>query len=242
MFSKIRGFKVFNKDFNTCISYILEKAKTGKVHVVSGNPEVLTFGEKDKLLNDEFKKDTTVIIPDGIGVVIASKFAGEPVSEKIAGIEVVEKLLSIYEKENKGIFLLGAKEEVIVDTYKSIQVKYPKLNITGYNNGYFDIDNCDELIDRINEGNPEAIFVAMGCPRQEKFIRKYFDKLNCKVFMGIGGAFDVISGKSNRAPRWMINCGLEWLYRVIKEPFRIKRLAVIPKYILKVIFNNKGEK
>ena len=164
MFSKIRGFKVFNKDFNTCISYILEKAKTGKVHVVSGNPEVLTFGEKDKLLNDEFKKDTTVIIPDGIGVVIASKFAGEPVSEKIAGIEVVEKLLSIYEKENKGIFLLGAKEEVIVDTYKSIQVKYPKLNITGYNNGYFDIDNCDELIDRINEGNPEAIFVAMGCP------------------------------------------------------------------------------
>ena len=96
MFSKIRGFKVFNKDFDSFISYILERTKKEKVHIVSGNPEVLTFGEKDKELNDEFKKDTTVIIPDGVGVVIASKFVKQPITEKIAGIEVVEKLLSIY--------------------------------------------------------------------------------------------------------------------------------------------------
>lgn len=242
MFSKVREFKVFNKSFDSFISYILDKSKNEKIHIVSGNPEVLTFGENDKELNDEFKKESTVIIPDGIGIVIATKILGNPVEEKIAGIEVMDRILSIYEKEEKGIFLLGAKEEIIVDAYKSIQVKYPKLNITGYNNGYFDIDNCDDLINKINEGRPEAIFVAMGCPRQEKFIRKYFDKLDCKIFMGVGGAFDVISGKINRAPRWMINCGLEWLYRVIKEPFRIKRLVVIPKYLIKVIFNNKGER
>lgn len=84
---------------------------------------------------------------------------------------------------------------------------------------------------------PYVLFVAMGCPRQETFIAKYMNVLPCKVFMGVGGSFDVIAGKVNRAPKWMINIGLEWLYRVVKEPWRIKRLSSIPKFIFKVIIN-----
>lgn len=86
-----------------------------------------------------------------------------------------------------------------------------------------------------------AIFVAMGCPRQENFIVKYMDELPCKIFMGVGGSFDVIAEKVNRAPRWMINIGMEWAYRVSKEPWRIKRLGSIPKFI-GIVIKNRGKK
>lgn len=238
MFTKILDFNVFNKDKESLMNYV---EGLDKVNIISGNPEVLFNGLNNSLLKKSFNDKDSLIIPDGVGTVIASKLIKEPVKEKIAGIDVVKEVLIKADKEHKSVYFLGAKEDVVVKCVENIKRDYPELKIAGYHNGYFDIDNCDELIDKINKGNPEAIFVAMGCPRQEKFIRKYFDKINCKIFMGVGGAFDVVSGKSNRAPRWMINCGLEWLYRVIKEPFRIKRLTVIPKYLLKVIFNNKGE-
>lgn len=104
--------------------------------------------------------------------------------------------------------------------------------IVGSNNGFFDLDNCDDLIEKINESKADILFVAMGAPRQEVFIEKYKDKLCCKIFMGVGGSFDVFAGNVNRAPQFMINIGMEWLYRVAKEPWRIKRLGSIPKFLV----------
>ncbi|MEO2565689.1 WecB/TagA/CpsF family glycosyltransferase, partial [Clostridium tertium] len=118
-------------------------------------------------------------------------------------------------------------------------VKYPNINIVGYRNGFFDIDKVNEILNDIKEKEPYAIFVAMGCPRQEEFIVRYMEELPCKIFMGVGGSFDVIAEKVNRAPKWMIKLGLEWLYRVSKEPWRIKRLGSIPKFLLLVAKNKK---
>ena len=101
----------------------------------------------------------------------------------------------------------------------------------GCSNGFFDIGSCDSLIDDIKKLKPFALFVAMGTPKQELFIEKYKNNLPCTVFMGVGGSFDVLAGTTKRAPRWIINIGLEWFYRVIREPKRIKRLKVIPKFI-----------
>jgi len=101
--------------------------------------------------------------------------------------------------------------------------------------------NFLEKEEEIKEKKPMAIFVAMGCPRQENFIVKYMDELPCKIFMGVGGSFDVIAEKVNRAPRWMINIGMEWAYRVSKEPWRIKRLGSIPKFI-GIVIKNRGKK
>ena len=134
--------------------------------------------------------------------------------------------------KNLKVFLLGAKEETLIKCKEKIKESYDGINIVGSNNGFFDLDNCDDLIEKINESKADILFVAMGAPRQEVFIEKYKDKLCCKIFMGVGGSFDVFAGNVNRAPQFMINIGMEWLYRVAKEPWRIKRLGSIPKFLV----------
>ncbi len=205
-----------------------------KVHIVSGNPEVLFQGLNDSTLFNNFTSRNSIIIPDGVGTVIASKMVKEPVKEKIAGIEVMDDIVKFCVDNNEGIYLVGASEEVLALCIENLRKKYPTINILGHHNGFFDLNNCDEIILDITDKKPYALFVAMGAPRQEKFIIKYMDSLPCKIFMGVGGSFDVIAGKVNRAPQWMINLGLEWFYRVAKEPWRIKRLSSIPKFLVKV--------
>lgn len=232
MFSKILGYNIFNKSKPELMKYIKD---FHKVNIISGNPEVLYNGLKDDLLLELYNNPSSIIIPDGIGTVIASKIVKDPVEEKIAGIELMEEIIKDCEKENKSIYLVGAKEEVLSGCILNLISKYPKLKISGRHNGYFHLDSCEDIIKDIQEKKPYALFVAMGCPRQETFINRYFHELPCTIFMGVGGSFDVFAGKVNRAPKWMVNLGLEWLYRVIKEPFRIKRLIVIPKFLIKVI-------
>lgn len=239
MITKILQYKIFNKNMCELLRSIDDFEK---VHIISGNPEVLLSGLENIDLLHNFTSDESIIIPDGVGTVICSKIVGKPVKEKIAGIEVMDNIIKKCDKENQGIYLLGSTKEVVDMCNINLRTKYRDLNILGSHDGYFKIDNCEDLLNEIEELKPKVLFVAMGCPRQELFITKYMDRLPCKIFMGVGGSFDNIAGNVKRAPRWMINLGMEWLYRVIKEPFRIKRLASIPKFILMVIkYNHKNE-
>ena len=222
------GYEIFAANMDECLEVVLSKEK---VHIVSGNPEVLYTGLNDKNLFDNFTSDKSLIIPDGVGVQISAKILKTPVEEKIAGIELMKKILEKCEDSGEGIYLLGASEENLKACVANILRHYPRINISGYHNGFFDLDNPREILEEIKEKKPMAVFVAMGCPRQEKFIVRYMDELPCKIFMGVGGSFDVIAEKVNRAPRWMIDIGMEWAYRVAKEPWRIKRLGSIPKFI-----------
>lgn len=232
MFTDILGYKVFNKGMEDLLIEILTKEK---VNIVSGNPEILYNGLNNKMLDENFKDEHSIIIPDGIGTVIASKIVKNPVKEKIAGIEVMGQLIEVAENEKKSIYLLGAKKEVVQLCAKNIKEKYPKIKIAGYHDGYFDINNCSDIVSDIKKSKPWAIFVAMGSPKQEQFIHEHFNELPCSIFMGVGGSFDIFAGNLKRAPKWMIKLGLEWLYRVLNEPFRIKRLGVIPKFLWKVL-------
>ena len=239
MFTKILNFNVFNKDKESLMNYVdgLEK-----VNIISGNPEVLFNGLNNSMLKKSFNDKDSLIIPDGVGTVIASKLIKEPVKEKIAGIDVVKEVLIKADKEQKSVYLLGAKEDVVVKCVENIKKDYPNIKIAGYHNGYFDIDNCEEIVKDIQNTRPWAIFVAMGSPRQEIFIEKIKNITDTKIFMGVGGVFDIFSGNLKRAPQWMISTGLEWLYRVYKEPFRIKRLIAIPKFLFIVIKSRKTGK
>ena len=232
------GYEIFAANMDECLEVVLSKEK---VHIVSGNPEVLYTGLNDKNLFDNFTSDKSLIIPDGDGVQISAKILKTPVKEKIAGIELMKKILEKCEKTGDSIYLLGASEENLKACVANIVRDFPKINIAGYHNGFFDLNNPKEILEEIKEKKPMAIFVAMGCPRQENFIVKYMDELPCKIFMGVGGSFDVIAEKVNRAPRWMINIGMEWAYRVSKEPWRIKRLGSIPKFI-GIVIKNRGKK
>lgn len=234
MFTKILGFKIFNKDKNSLMNYI---EGFEKVNIISGNPEVLFNGANNPMLKEKFNDESSVIIPDGVGTVLASKLLKKPVEEKIAGIDVVKEVLIKANLEEKSIYLLGAKEEILQKCVKNIKCEFPNLKISGFHNGFFDLNNCDDIIENIKICEPWAIFVAMGSPRQEIFINKIMNISNAHIFMGVGGVFDIFAGELTRAPKWMISLGLEWLYRVIKEPFRIKRLIVIPKFLLSVLKN-----
>ena len=231
MYTNILGYKVFNKNK----SELLKKIENmDKVNIVSGNPEVLYSGLNNEMLNHSFNSEYSIIIPDGVGTVIASKIVKEPVEEKIAGIEIMHEMLHKCAKEGKGVYLLGAQEEVLQECRKNLEKTIEGLKIVGYHNGFFDLDNCKDIVDDIKKSNPWALFVAMGCPRQEKFIEEHMDELPCTFYMGVGGSFDVFAGNTTRAPKWMISLGLEWLHRVLKEPWRIKRLTSIPKFLWRV--------
>ena len=235
MYTNILGYKVFNE---TKENFLREIDKRDKTIVISGNPEILYNGLENEKLNKLFNGKDSIIIPDGVGTVLAAKMVKNPVKEKIAGIEVMKAIIEKCEKEGKGIYLLGAEEEILKLCKENIKKTFPNIKIVGSHNRFFDLNNCDDIIEDIKKSNPWGLFIAMGCPRQENFIVNYIDELNCNFYMPVGGSFDVFAGKVNRAPKWMLSLGLEWLYRVLKEPWRIKRLGVIPKFLLRVLKNN----
>ncbi|MEQ8198441.1 MAG: WecB/TagA/CpsF family glycosyltransferase [Clostridiaceae bacterium] len=232
MFIDILGFKIYKNRKSELLDFI---EKYPKVHIISGNPEVLFNALNSEILKCNFSGSNSLIIPDGIGTVIASKIIRNPVKEKIAGIELMMDIIKKCSEEGKGIYLLGAKEEVLNSCCDRLKENYPELKVAGKHNGYFEVENSGEILTDIKESGAYALFVAMGCPRQEEFISLHMNELPCKIFMGVGGSFDVIAGNVNRAPKWMIKLGLEWLYRVMKEPWRIKRLGSIPKFLVMVI-------
>lgn len=237
MKTEMLGYSIFNGSKEELLNII---DKYEKVSIISGNPEVLYNGLNNEELFKNFTDKNSIIIPDGVGVVLASKIIKSPVKEKIAGIELMDSILKKCSENGKAVYLLGTTEDVLKECERKLLIKYKNLNIVGKHNGFFDMDNCKDILEDIKESKPYALFIAMGCPRQEKFISKYMDELPCKSYMGVGGSFDVFAGKVKRAPRWMINCNLEWLYRVVKEPYRIKRLASIPKFLLKVVLNKRS--
>lgn len=234
-FVDILGFKVFSGSFNEALKEI---DNYDKVNIISANPEVLYSGFNNELLYENFKSENSFIIPDGVGTIVASKLIKDPVKEKIAGVDFMQAIIGKCEEENKSIYLLGATEEVLQGCLSKIKEKYPRINISGYRNGFFREEDEKHIVQNIIQSKPYAIFIAMGCPKQEKFIIDYMDFIPCKIFMGVGGSFDVISGNVNRAPRWMIKLGLEWLYRIIKDPVRIRRLSSIPKFLW-LVFKNR---
>lgn len=235
--ARILEYDIFNGSFEELMSNLVQAQH--KIHIISGNPEILYNGINNEVLLANFTSKSSLIIPDGAGVVIASKLLKKPIKQKIPGIELMDSLLEHCEKNNKSIYLLGAKEDILEHCKRNIKLKYPDISICGSHNGYFNLDDCTDILEDINSSKPFALFIAMGSPRQELFTIKYMNNLSCTLFMGVGGSFDVIAGKVNRAPVWMINYNLEWLYRVSKEPYRIKRLSCIPKFFFKAMTYKK---
>ena len=209
--------------------------------IFTPNPQMLLQASnskrKSKLLNSaDFN------IPDGIGVVIASKLTNGKIKKRISGIDIAEEILSLSQKFGYKIFLLGAEKGTAKKAAKNIKKRFPKIKICGTHHGYFNKSGKDNdaLIKTINQTSPDIIFVCMGYPMQEKWIIKNADKIkSAKVFIGLGGSLDVWSGKIHRAPAPFKILGLEWLYRTLKEPKRARIFIDIPRFLIKVMWENK---
>jgi N-acetylglucosaminyldiphosphoundecaprenol N-acetyl-beta-D-mannosaminyltransferase len=215
------GIKVSNRPLKENLSIVEDFIKQGNFHlIVTINGEMLSRAISDKeFLN--ILRNADLVIPDGIGVVLGARRFGQRITQRIPGIEFAWELLREAESKNYRVFLLGAKEEVLEVATKKIKESFPNLNIVGTHNGYFNTDN--EVREQINKANPDILFVGMGGIKQEKWIVKNRD-LNIPVNIGIGGSFDVWSGRVKRAPLWVRKMGIEWLYRTVTQPERIWRL------------------
>lgn len=223
---------------NTTLSDAIDLAynfahSDGKHRIVTPNSEIVYMARKDEHLKDVLNS-SSLVIPDGIGVVYASKILRTPLKTKVAGIELGEGLIKKLADGSCGIFFLGAKPGFAEKAAENLSKKYPGIVISGTQDGYF--KDTDAVIEKINNSGAKVLFVCLGAPKQEKWMAEYADKLNVSLMLGLGGSLDVFAGEVNRAPKIFIKLGLEWFYRLIREPWRIGRMMNLPKFLLTVIF------
>lgn len=233
-FKKI--YKDSKSNFYNLVNNNLKNNK--KMFIVTSNPETLMIAEKNSNLKNCLLDNKTILIADGIGVVKGCKYLKYNIKETIPGVELCTKLFKYCDKLGKSIFLFGAKEEVLKKLTQVIHSTYPNVNICGYKNGY--IENKQAVFEEISKQNPDVILVALGIPHQELLIYNNLERFNKGIFVGVGGSFDILSGTKKRAPKIFIKFHLEWLYRIIKEPKRLKRFFNYNiKYIFKLIHCRK---
>lgn len=190
----------------------------------------------EALMNEGFRSllnGAELVLPDGAGVVLGARILKTPLKQKVAGVEFAQNMLPVMEELGARLYLLGSKPGVGELAAEKMKKKVPGLHICGISDGYYKDE--EEILDRINRSGADALFVCLGSPRQELFMQKYQDLLNVKLMCGLGGTLDSIAGTVKRAPRWMIRLQLEWLYRLIKEPRRFKRMLRLPKFIFAAV-------
>lgn len=204
---------------------MLVKSGGNHQHVVLNAAKIVLMERDEKLA--EIINACDLINADGMSIVWASRFLGHKLKERVTGIDLMQKLLEISDKNRYRIFLFGAEEEIVKIVADRISKKYQNLTVAGYRNGYFKKNEELEIIRQINESGSQIVFVGFSSPKKEFFLNRNKDLLKVPFCMGVGGSFDVIAEKYKRAPKWMQRSGLEWFYRYIQEPGRLwKRYTV----------------
>ena len=193
-------------------------------HVVVNVAKLVNMRE-DHILR-EAVTGCDIINIDGMGVVWGARLAGHSVPERVAGIDLFFQLLKLASERDEPVFLLGAREEVVKQAVKNLRKSFPRLNIAGYHHGYF-WDDEESVVRKIHDSGATMLFVAITSPRKEQFIHRWKDHLGVRFAMGVGGTFDIVAGKTRRAPVWMQKAGMEWLYRVLQEPGRMWKRYLI---------------
>lgn len=214
---------------------LIEKSNKSCKLIVAPNTEFIMQAQKD----EEFfniLKSAEFATPDSIGVILGGKFQKQEFKERIPGQAYFREVFRVAEKEGWSIYLLGGKGDVVYRAKKKLEEDFPKVNIVGVHEGFFEEDSEEEVIKQINELKPNVLFVAMGAPKQEKWIYNHQKELQVDVAAGQGGTFDYEAGEIKRAPKVFQKLGIEWLWRLAKQPSRIVRMMVLPKYLIKILF------
>lgn len=231
----IFGVPISKLGFRETIDFLVQAVESGRPHqVITANPiMVMTAMENASYMN--LMKEAEFIVPDGAGVVWAAGYVGNPVQERVPGIEIMQEMLRLAEARQWRVFLLGASPEVLAAAVDKIRGQYPNLLLAGTRDGYFGPEQDQAVIEEIRQARPDLLFVGRSADNQEPWIAQHKQALGIPVMMGVGGSFDVVSGKLKRAPKLFRQLRLEWFYRLLQEPFRFRRMLVLPKFALKVI-------
>lgn len=206
-------------------------------HVVVNVAKLVNM-QKDRILRESIQACDIINI-DGMGVVWAGRILGHKISERVSGIDLFNSILSMSANNGFSVFFLGATKEVVEKTAAICCQNYNGLKVAGYHHGYFD-KNDKSVVDYVKNSGAELLFVAFSSPEKELFINKWRKQLGVKFVMGVGGTFDIVAGKTKRAPLWMQRSGLEWFYRVIQEPQRMwKRYLITNSIFLLLLIKEK---
>lgn len=235
----ILGVYVDMVNINQAADRIIRFFDEDRLHkVYTPNSEIIMAAYKD----ESFKKllnDADLLTADGIGVVYASKILGKPINERAAGFDIACEVLERINGTSRKLFLFGGKPGVAEQARDNLLKKYPSLNIVGCRNGYFKPEEEPDIVKEINDSGADLVFVCLGAPKQEQWLARNSDTLKARVAMGIGGSLDVFAGTAERAPKFFCDHGIEWLYRLIKQPSRAGRMLALPKFGLTVLFKGK---
>lgn len=227
---------------NVTMDEALERAKQilagdRAAYVVTPNAEIAYEAMHNEDLR-QLVNDADLVLPDGAGVVLASKILKTPLKQKVAGVDFADNLLGVLAQTGGSVYLLGSKPGIAELAAEKMLAKHPGLTIAGMADGYFKEEG--PVVEKINAVKPDVLFVCLGAPKQEKFMASHQQELQVKLMAGLGGSLDSFAGTVKRAPRWMINLSLEWLYRLIKEPKRFKRMLRLPKFLWAVCLKRIG--
>ena len=206
--------------------------------IATANAEMVMMAQQDNVLAD-ILRSAALVVPDGAGVVWAARQLGRPVPQRVAGYDLVQKLLSVSGHKGYRLYFLGAAPGIAAKAKLYAEQKHPGVAIVGVRDGYFQPADEDAVIAEITECRPDILLVALGVPRQEKWLANNLGRLRVPVVMGVGGTFDVMAGVVTRAPAWMQQSGLEWLYRLLKQPHRALRMLALPRFVMKVLLAKK---
>ncbi|MBN2897452.1 MAG: WecB/TagA/CpsF family glycosyltransferase [Clostridia bacterium] len=239
---KILGVKIHKVTMNEAFNVFLNLINMNTCQTIfTPNTEIVMAAQEDKELKTILAKGD-LVIPDGIGLIYASSLHHLGLEERVPGVEFMDKILKFCNTTKKSIYILGGKPGVAERAAENILEEYPNIRIKGTQDGYFSEEDDLKIIDGINDARPDILFVALGAPKQEKWISKHKKILNVKVAMGVGGSVDIWAGTAKRAPKFFIALNLEWFYRLLTNPSRIFRMFAIPKFMIKVLIDKEFSK
>lgn len=204
-------------DKKKCVQHVVINA--GKINLMQQNPELT------QIIND-----CPLINADGQSIVWGAKIQGKKIPERVAGIDIFTELVKISAEKGYKPYFFGATEEVVERVVETFKKQYPNLKVAGYRNGYFDKSESQKIAQNIKESGADILFVAFSSPMKEFWIKEHMEIMKVPFAMGVGGSFDVVAGKTTRAPKWMQKSGLEWFHRFIQEPKRMWKRYIIGNF------------
>lgn len=231
----ILGTPVDRVDMATALARVQDFIASGKPHFIATADASMIVDAQDDPAFGDILKNADMVTPDSTGVLWAGQKLGNPFSEKVSGVDLVERICALSADKGYRIGFLGAAPGVAEVAAERLHLRFPGCNIVGTRNGYFPADDDEIVAQEVAAWNPDVLFVAMGIPRQEKFIVKTQSIIGARVALGVGGSLDVHSGQAKRAPKFFQKARLEWLYRLLQNPSKYRKVMKLPQFMMRVL-------
>lgn len=231
---KIYGINIENISLNQALNMLKYQLGRPKLYTIATPNTEIVMEAKDNPQFQDLINSFDLVVADGIGLVYASRYRKMPLKERVTGYDLSLGLLQMASKEDIGFYFLGGQVGVVEEAKARVEKDYQGAKVVGHHHGYFNLDEEEAVIEDINKTGPDVIFVGLGSPKQEEFIQRNVKNIKKGIIIGNGGVLDILAGRAKRAPDLFIKLNLEWLYRLISDPSRIKRQLAIPKFILNI--------